>query len=274
MPGASAPSLDQVFRELRGEARAVPPPADRPLSSRTLLIAMLPRTGSTALCSLLEATGVLGMPREYLNPRGPLRPWARRLGARDLEEYLDALRRRQATPNGVFSLKVLYPDLKPLLARGEITEALGPVKFAYLTRDDLVAQAISMYIAEASGVWHRDPSGALFRSRGGGDPDPPYDEVRILEARDELLRQQGDWERFFAERRITPLRLTYEGFVADANGCVGAIAREAGVGWDGEASLDAAATARLADDRSERWAKRLRESGRLRGAVRGHRRRP
>jgi LPS sulfotransferase NodH len=204
---------------------------------------------------------VLGVPREYLNPRGPLKPWARRLAASDLGEYLQALRRQQSTANGVFALKTLYHDLEPLLERAPVAELLDGATFVYLTRDDLVAQAISNYIAESSGVWHRDPAGELFRSRGGGDPDPPYDEDRILAERESLSRQQADWERFFAERRVEPLRITYEGFVADANATVAAIAGHLGVEWTGELSLAGAATAKLADDRSERWAERLRESG-------------
>jgi trehalose 2-sulfotransferase len=258
-----SPTLDEVFRELRAKAGPAPARSDRPLSSRTLLIAMLPRTGSTALCSLLEATGVLGIPREYLNPRGPLKPWARRLRASDLGEYLEALRREQSTTNGVFALKTLYHDLEPLLERAPVAELLGTATFVYLTREDLVAQAISNYIAESSGVWHREPSGELFRSRGGGDPDPPYDEAKILAERDALVRQQADWKRFFTERSIEPLRITYEDFVADANATVAAIAEHVGVEWAGELSLEGAATAKLADDRSEHWAERLREAGRL-----------
>ena len=255
-----SPTLDQVLSELRAQADPAPSRSDRPPASKTLLIAMLPRTGSTALCSLLEQTGVLGIPREYLNPRGPLKPWARRLGAFDLAGYVDALRRVQATPNGVFSFKTLYTDLAPLLDRPPVTELLDAARFVYLTRDDLVAQAVSNYIAESSGVWHRDPSGDLFRSRGGGDPDPPYDEERILAERDTLVRQQTGWERFFADRSIEALRITYEGFVADANGTVAAIARHAGVDWTGELTLEGAPTARLADARSERWVHRFREA--------------
>jgi len=263
MPDASAPTLDQVFSELRSETGTRSPPPNGPLSTRTCLIAMLPRTGSTALCSLLEATGVMGVPREYLNPRGPLRPWARRLSALDLDRYLDALRRRQATANGVFSLKVLYPDLAPLLARGEPEDWLGRVSYVYLTREDLVAQAVSAYIADASGVWHRDPSGDLFRSRGGGDPDPQYDEARILKEHEALLRQQADWERFFARRAIEPLRITYERFVGDASDTVAAIAEQLGVPWEGAVSLGAAETAKLGDDRNRRWTERIRETHRL-----------
>jgi len=254
----AAPTLDQVFRELRERRGWARERSDRPLSSKTMLIAMLPRTGSTALCSLLEATGVLGNPREYLNPRGPLKPWARRLSASDLDEYLDALRRERATPNGVFSFKVLYPDLAPLLGRTPITELIEAAKFVYLTREDGVAQAISEYIADRSGVWHRDSDGEPFRSRGGGDPDPPYDESEIRKRLDALAEAGADWEQFFAERSIEPLRINYEQFVADANAIVGAIARHVGVEWEGELSLEGAATARLADHRSKRWAQRFR----------------
>jgi trehalose 2-sulfotransferase len=254
--------IDQVFSQLRAKAGSPQPRSDGPLSTKTCLIAMLPRTGSTALCSLMETTGVLGKPREYLNPGGPLKPWARRLGARDLPTYVEALRRERATPNGVFSFKTLYPHLEPLLALGRLSESLGPVEFVYLTRDDTIAQAISAYIADASGVWHRDRAGKRFRSRGGGDPDPPYDERRILAERDEILRMQADWERFFSQSSIEPLHITYERFLADANGAVRAIARRMGVEWNGEVRLDEAETSRLADARNERWAARLRASER------------
>jgi trehalose 2-sulfotransferase len=261
MPGSPpAPTLDQVFRELRAEADAAPASSERQLSSKTLLIAMLPRTGSTALCSLLEATGVLGFPREYLNPRGPLKPWARRLSASNLSEYLEALRREQVTPNGVFGFKTLYPDLEPLLDRAPIAELLDAAQFVYLTREDRVAQAISEYLADRSGVWHQDAEGERFRSRGGGDPDPPYNEAEILRRRDALAETEADWERFFGERSIEPLRITYERFVADANATVRAIARHVGVEWEGELSLEGAETTRLADARSERWAQRFREA--------------
>jgi len=253
-----SPTLDEVFRELRAKAGPAPARSDRPLSSQTLLIAMLPRTGSTALCSLLEATEVLGIPREYLNPRGPLRPWARRLSASTLPDYVEALRRERTTPNGVFSFKTLYPDLEPLLALGPLEDSLGPVAFIYVTRDDTIAQAISAYIADASGVWHRDRNGNPFRSRGGGDPNPAYDEERIRAERDEIIRMQAAWEQFFTQHSIEPLRITYERFVADANGTVTEIARHVGVEWDGEVRLDAAETSRLADARNERWAARLR----------------
>lgn len=255
-----SPSLDSVFDELRSKGASPPPRSDRPLASKILLIAMLPRTGSTALCSLLETTGVLGNPREYLNPYGPLRVWARRLSASSLDEYVEALQREQQTPNGVFAFKTLYRDLAPLLDRAPIAELVEAAKFVYLTREDRVAQAISEYIADRSGVWHRDSKGEVFRSRGGGDPDPPYDEAEIRERVNALIQTEADWERYFAERSIDPLRITYEQFVADADATVRAIAGHVGVEWKGELALEGAATARLADARNERWAQRFREA--------------
>ena len=59
---------------------------------------------------------------------------------------------------------------------------------------------------------------------------------------------------------IEPLRITYEQFFADANATVEAIAGRLGVDWKGELSLEGAATARLADERSERWAHRFHEA--------------
>ena len=91
----------------------------------------------------------------------------------DLAEYVDAIRREQVAPNGVFALKNLSTDLEPLLERPFVADLLDSAKFVYLTRDDLVAQAISDYIAESSGVWHRDPSGELSARAAAATPTCP-----------------------------------------------------------------------------------------------------
>lgn len=161
-----------MFREVCDELGGAGFRSERPLSSKSLILAILPRTGSQALCSLLAQTGVLGNPKEYLNPRGPLQHWLRRYPAAGLGQYLEALRREQATANGLFAIKIAFTDLEPLLRSERLSALLGATSFVYLTRQDLTAQAISEYVAMETGVWHRERDGRV-RGGGGGNPIHP-----------------------------------------------------------------------------------------------------
>lgn len=248
-----------VFAALGPAAADGAPRSDRPLSTVTYVIAMLPRTGSTALCSLLERTECLGKPDEYLNPRGPLQHWARALDVRDPVGYLDLVRRERSTDNGVFGLKTTYHDFLPLLRSRTVARLLGDVRFVYLTRRDLLEQAISEYIAEQSGIWHRDADGRPYGSSKVKETEEVgYDETAILGIVDRLVAMQHSWERFFVLYGIEPLRISYEELCSDAGGCVARVAGFLGVPWVGSTSLTEAATSKLADGRTDAWAAMVR----------------
>jgi LPS sulfotransferase NodH len=211
----------------------------------------------------MAATGVLGDPDEFFNPRGPIPMWLRQYPAPTMRAYIHTLRQERASPNGVFSVKTTFLDLVPTLDAGLVTDFLGRTDFIYLTRRDLIAQAISAYLAEGSGVWHRDQSGDVYRPSGAESSDPPFDELRILQKLDEFVVMQQQWERTFALYSIDPLRLTYEDFVADASAVVRRIASYLGVEWSGAVSLDSAVTAKLGNEQSATWAALIRANHRL-----------
>src|ERR1700753_662009 len=91
-----------------------------------LMIASIPRSGSTAFCNDLWNTGVLGAPMEYLNLKwlGQQGRWGKEIG--DLLEYWRTLQTIRTSPNGVFSYKMFVgnyfsvlkccPELLPSLA--------------------------------------------------------------------------------------------------------------------------------------------------------------
>jgi LPS sulfotransferase NodH len=79
----------------------------------TSVIAATPRCGGTLLCETLAATGLAGDPAEYFEPTSRLAADAAEVGfvsaeaaARDLPAYAAAIRRRYASDNGVFGLKL------------------------------------------------------------------------------------------------------------------------------------------------------------------------
>src|SRR5215470_11441615 len=75
-------------------------------------VAATPRSGSTWLCQLLWATGVMGAPAEYFNPRASMMQMAGRLGARHAREYVRLLKERRTSPNGVFGFKAHWQHFR------------------------------------------------------------------------------------------------------------------------------------------------------------------
>lgn len=223
------------------------------------VIAMLPRTGSTALCSLLSQTQCLGNPDEYLNPRGPLQYWTEHLAVEDIDDYLEKIQDKQATTNGVFGLKTTYHDFRSFDEKSLVCGKFKDAKFVYLTRDDIAAQAVSEFLAEESGVWHRDSSGSVYRSKAIKEVSGvAFDERRIMEIVSYLEQSQQSWEAFFALYAIEPLRISYEEVCSDANDVVARIARHLGIEWVGNVSLERAATSKMSDHRSAEWAEHIR----------------
>ena len=229
----------------------------RPAAQRTIAICMLPRTGSTMLCSILEQTGSFGFPDEYLNPRGVVQMYAERYGTTGFDAYWQTLRRERATDNGTFSLKATYPDLLPLIQAQAVGRLLGPTTFIYLTRRDLLSQAVSAYKAQVSGLWHRDKAGRPYRSQVS--TPATFDEAAILKKLDEFLAMQLAWERYFALRSIEPVRMTYEDLLEDVNAAVMRIASAAGIASPGPISMEMASTSKLADAQDEEWVARIRD---------------
>ncbi|HXO69239.1 MAG TPA: Stf0 family sulfotransferase, partial [Bradyrhizobium sp.] len=109
---------------------------------RGYAICTQPRSGSNLLCQFLSSTDQLGYPLEYFN--GPGR---RALGLPDFpdapELQIKAVLRLGATPNGVYAVK-LFASQFAAFSRGlQWMDLLPNLHFVYLTRDDLLGQAIS-----------------------------------------------------------------------------------------------------------------------------------
>src|SRR5665213_1486704 len=185
-----------VLASIKAEARKDTFVSTKPKSLRNYVICMLPRTGSTMLCSILEKTQVLGYPDEYMNPRGVVQLYARQYLPTNVREYFDILRRERSTANGIFGLKVAFDDFKPIMDAALIRELLSPIRFVYLEREDLILQAVSAVVAQQSGIWHRDAAGAPYRSTPIAEP--AFDEPAIIAKLDEYTRMRANWERFFA----------------------------------------------------------------------------
>jgi len=190
-----------------------------PIQKRTLIIAMTERSGSTNLCSVLSKLGPFGAPEEYFNPEGLMATVPDELGAADASDYLMKLADRAE----VFCFKVSVSHWKPFRKRAR--QVFPNARYVFLDRLDVEAQAISLYRARSSWVWHR----RIDWADQHGDQASEFDAAALEACRVHLQTGRAKWAEFFFENDIKPLNIMYEHMLADMPKAVQMICGEAGV---------------------------------------------
>jgi LPS sulfotransferase NodH len=99
-------------------------------------------------------------------------------------------------------------------------ELLPNLHFVYLTRDDLLAQAIS---------WARALRTEQYRSTQPAKRRAVYDADLIRSQLMAVVRERAQWEAFFARTGIEPLRIVYERFLEDQSSYVDRVASLVGI---------------------------------------------
>ena len=205
-------------------------------SKKSLMIATNQRCGGTWLASLMEATGSLGRPDEWLRP-GTVLVWGMRhliptlrlrsisvcalyrtgmrtereldavyrdaVSPRAIQRYLDRLSRVEATPNSVFSAHLQWDQFKVLNDqwKGSVLNLADETFWLFLWREDQLEQAISWTRARASGQWTSSQ-----QSLSEAHYDGPELRRRFLM----VIERNQQWADFFNQQGITPFELTYE----------------------------------------------------------------
>ena len=181
---------------------------------RGYAICTQPRSGGNLLCQVLSSTDQLGYPLEYFN--GPGR---RALGLPDFpdasELQIDAILRLGATPNGVYAVKLFASQFAAFSRRVRWMDLLPNLRFVYLSRDDLLGQAIS---------WARAQQTEQYRSTQVAKRIAVYDADLIRSQLIAIVRERAQWEAFFARTGIKPLRIIYERFLEDRSSHVDLVA--------------------------------------------------
>jgi LPS sulfotransferase NodH len=193
---------------------------------RSYVICSQPRCGSSLLSDWLFRTQCLGVPHEYLHPNAHMPFIARRLGltdaddAVDVDAYIRRIKALRTTANGVFGVKAHWDQAAPLLKAGHFARHFGQARFIYLTRRDLLGQAISLALALQTGQY-----------RAGADRtgEPAYDFKQICKAMTFVLNQRQGWEQLFALNGLAPLRLVYEDIQDRRSETVGRVCEHLGV---------------------------------------------
>jgi LPS sulfotransferase NodH len=172
-----------------------------------LMIASIPRSGSTAFCNDLWNTGLLGAPMEYLNLKWLENNGRWRKELRELTEYWRTVQSVRTSSNGVFSYKMFVPNYFTVLERcPTLLPSLTPTHIVYFTRRDSIAQAISYAKAIKSQQWFN----------GVHHPEIQYDKKLIDDALTKIADHRRQWEMLFELTDAEQvLRISYEDYLLD-----------------------------------------------------------
>ena len=247
-------------------------------TTRLLVIASVERTGSTLLCSILRQTQAAGTPLEYLNIRSgnfdsfraahglPRYKWSflpelavRKMLRKAIPKNVQLFSRRSwrryllkqaeinTTRNGYFAVKMHWNQYRTQLVDMGLDLDMWQVPVTYLriSREDEVLQAISFMRAEQTQSWN-----ATMSERA----EAHYDPAAIERALEHIEAENRQWDRFFAERRLSPLHITFEQLTGDHEGTIRSVMEYLGAPVD---SVPLPETRRQGDSRNSAWAERF-----------------
>lgn len=199
----SSPSIDATKY---ARLKALEDPAVR------YIIAMTPRSGSSHLCDVIKTGKWLGRPGEVLS-RDFIPNILKNVPSHTPDEYFSHVFRALRSSSGISGIKCSWFQFKDFRAAMTTPDAVDSLRYIYLTRRDLTAQAVSLYRATQTKVFHTNvehSAESLAKLE-----ELPYDYEQIKFWRDHIEAQETGWKRFFVEKNIFPLHIHYEDI--DAN---------------------------------------------------------
>lgn len=227
------------------------------------------RTGSSLLCTTLEATNVAGHPEEW--PEDLLED-----ESADAEALRSELWQNQTTANGVLAVKLSYSE--PKIQRffevfedlanhrrpglQEIWEAVLPnCRHVVMTRRNKFRLAVSWWKSIKGGPGHLSQDGNRLPWQEGV-PSAPADLVDAYDFRAirnlvlESVEREAGIQELLSSMSATPITVTYEDFVADYEGTIRAVLSHLGLS-DDVPVIPAPLLAKTSDEVNEEWLRRF-----------------
>ena len=216
------------------------------------LVCALPRSGSSLLCDVLAGTELAGAPTEYFD-RNQMEAFAREWEVSGTDRYLEELFARKTSPNGVFGLKAFIHQIEDVLGDRDLDAVFPDLRLVYVRRRDHVRQAVSWARASQTGQWASDLP--VLR-----DGPASYDAQEIGELVARIESEEDRWEDLFARRGREPLRIDYEQLAPDPASAVRRVFDLVGIEAPPGFEPPAPTLRRQADELSEAWVRRYRDS--------------
>ncbi|WP_172292279.1 Stf0 family sulfotransferase [Pseudoruegeria sp. HB172150] len=200
-----------------------------PRPKRSYVLCTAPRSGSTLLCGMLEATNAAGRPNSHFHTPSldrwlevyDLNPASFTTSRDAVRAVFEAALARGMGETDIFGLRMQRGSFDFFLQQlgllvpgrmsdaGRIEKAFGPTLFIHLSRQDRLDQAISRVRAEQSGLWHRRSDGTELERLAPGQ-EPRYDPDSIAFHMKDLAALDEAWEEWFRQEALEPLRIRYD----------------------------------------------------------------
>lgn len=190
------------------------------------------RSGSSYLADLLSKCYVAGRPGEFFNPSMLPRIVAaiekRQPGSiGSVVDYMHWLLDHRSTRNGGFGLKATFPHYRPFVLTGLDRALFHDFSKFFLTRKNLVKQAVSLYVMTETKLSHRNKAvGAEVMEKVS---QLSYDRERLRHWILHLWAQEESYRAYFKQlgQKVHPI--DYQTFSEDPAGTVKMIAETAGI---------------------------------------------
>jgi LPS sulfotransferase NodH len=180
------------------------------------------RSGSNLLCDVLRNTRVLGHPLEAFNPdfmrMGGYREYIDDAKVVQVAHFIDWIRSRHRTSNGVFGTKILFEDFQTFKSFRPFSDFFFSCNVVHLRRKSKLQQALSYFFAEETGQWVATDV-----------PRKRLDEVKfdfeaIRRHLDRLTKQDALWTSTLGALNIPYLEIYFEDFLRDMGETIDIIA--------------------------------------------------
>jgi len=228
---------------------AIPEPRSR------YIIAITPRSGSTYLCDMIAKTKRLGIPQEVLGQLS-IGNRLKNIPGRTPDEYIRNAVRVKRTANNISGLKASWFQFQNFTAAMHDHAYLSGFKYIYLTRRDLAAQAVSLYKATASSVFHTNKQHSEQELNQLNALEYDYDAIKNWY--DHIVVQEKGWQHYFYKNRIFPLCLSYEDIEDDVLVVLKRIADYIGVKPENiSIPEEPSAFTKISDHRNAEWSRRF-----------------
>lgn len=149
----------------------------------------------------LYKTNCFGFPLEYANPAN-LTEWKKRLAKKNLAEVLTELQRRRTSPNGVFSIKIQYSQIKQFGDFQNLVALLPNAYFLLLSREDVLRQAVSLSKAKQTGKW--------ISGQKPVKNNPTYNFKDIDKYLRQFILDNSSWKYFLAANGCNYIEMRFE----------------------------------------------------------------
>ncbi|MCR9106926.1 MAG: Stf0 sulfotransferase family protein [Gammaproteobacteria bacterium] len=181
-------------------------------SLRLHVVAFSNRSGSTLLTSLLHQAGAGVPPRAEVFNSDSVIAVAQEHGIHSFTDYFLQVVLGWAH-NGAAGFK-MGPRQLFWLTRAGLLGSLGEVKLVNTLREDVIAQAVSLYLARQTGQWHSDMSAS--RQTGA----IPYSREGILQALQTVAIDQYLVRYYVGLHGVDAITVTYEQLMANTEDTV------------------------------------------------------